>query len=89
MKLNYLRLMPRKDFQVWTILQQMAVTEQKLTLLNKIVLVTPELRTLVPRATKRPSSSPALVSVFALLQNSLVTGATFSIWDCERIGHEE
>ena len=63
MKLNYLRLMPRKDFQVWTILQQMAVTEQKLTLLNKIVLVTPELRTLVPRPTKRPSSSPTLVSV--------------------------
>ena len=38
---------------------------------------------------KAPSSSPALVSVFALIQNSLVTGATFSIWDCEHIGHEE
>ena len=73
MKLNYLRLMPRKDFQVWTIFQWLAtVTGQKLGPLsrNKTELATPELLSLdrVSEASLAWAGPGHWSPVFALLR---------------------
>ena len=88
MKLNYLRLMPGKDFQVWTIFQWLAtVTGQKLEplWLNKTVLVTPELWPL-DQVSAANTAWPLDTNVcIAQEYIALVTGETL----CEDIRHEE
>ena len=88
MKLNYLRLMPGKDFQVWTIFQWLAtVTGLEPLWLNKTVLVTPELWSL-DQVSAANKAWPLDTNV-CIAQEYIGHGATFSVCDCEDIRHEE